>query len=357
LRIIHAVSLSPQDSMGVYQAVRELAVGQAELGHEVHIAVNGRWPDDGVAALGVTLHDGGLRDSRATIRSLASPSLVVHTHSTWTLSTLLPLAFPARSAPVFVASPHGSLAPEALRARWLKKKMAWPVLFRPAMKRHRAIFATSEKERAEIEAQRLGRPVPIIPNGISAPEAGLIDSVAKQRKIGFLGRIHPNKGVIPLVRAWAAVARDFPDWRLELSGPEADRRYAQQVRELAAATERVACLGPLYGGDRWRFLAESEVVAVPSRTENFCYVVAEAYLAGSPVLTTFGVPWPEIDELGLGWRGAATEEGLGAMLRRAMESGDAERGAMAARGRAFVLSRLSRSAVAMRTVEAYEDLL
>ena len=47
----------------------------------------------------------------------------------------------------------------------------------------------------------------------------IIDTPA-DRTVLSLGRIHPKKGLDRLVRAWARVEAEFPDWRLRIVGPD-----------------------------------------------------------------------------------------------------------------------------------------
>jgi glycosyltransferase involved in cell wall biosynthesis len=55
--------------------------------------------------------------------------------------------------------------------------------------------------------------------------------------IGFVGRIEPRKGQLDLVLAFARLRRHFPQARLELVGPIADRGYARRVRSAIAANQ------------------------------------------------------------------------------------------------------------------------
>lgn len=353
--IIHAVSIGPADSMGVYKAVRELSIGQADVGHEVHLVVHGQWPSDAIERAGVHVHQAKtLRSSNHIIRTLATGDAVVHTHSTWTLSTLLPL-FKTHEQVRFVASPHGSLAPVAMTSRALKKAVAWALLFRPAMKRHHQIQVSSRKELFEVQAHRLKLPLRLVPNIVSPPAPGVLQG-NKEFRVGFLGRIHPIKGVAELVQAWRSIEGEFPDWRLEVVGPLEDRPYSDLVRRELANTARATYQGTKYGADRWRFLHQSEVVAVPSASENFCYVVAEAYLAGTPVVATEGVPWPQINDQSIGWRSGMGSSSLADALRQAMMASSARRKSMGERGRKLVARDFERRSVACVSVEAYQEL-
>lgn len=340
--------------MGIYVAVRELAIAQQQAGGDVHLLVDGVWPEDGVRAAGVQVHTvSGFGAARRMLRTLAVAGGVLHSHMVWSPISLLPLLAGRPPGMRAVVSTHGCLAPEAMRTKRFKKVAGWHVLFRRATRAHDAIVATFEEEREQIAAYRLGRPILIVPNTVSPPPP---QTVVKQRTVGFIGRLHPIKGVLELVQAWTQVAAAFPDWRLRLVGPPEDADYAAKLRELAARTPSITVEPPVFGAGKWQFLAECELVAVPSHSENFCYVVAEAYLAGTPVLTTTGVPWPELEPLQLGWRGAGDAAALAQQLRRALSATDADRRTMGARGRDFVDARFSHAAVARTSFAAYESL-
>jgi glycosyltransferase involved in cell wall biosynthesis len=356
VRIVHAVSIGPTDSLGVYVAVRELAIAQAELGADVTISVIGGWPQDDIRERGVKIRNGNLREAVRAIGAVGGAPMIVHTHVVWTPSTLLPLSFRRDPRRVFVESPHGCLAADVLSKSRLKKRAAWALLFKPALLRYRQIQVSADKEADEVTASGLKVPVRVIPNAVSAPPFP-IAATRRPDKVGFVGRLHPVKGVRELIEAWGAVRDAFPGWTLDLVGPATDPAYAAELRHLAERAGGVTFHGPLYGEERWRFLADCAVVAVPSKTENFCYVVAEAYLAGAPVLTTNGVPWPEINRQGFGWRGDGDPASLATMLRAAMATPPEQRAAMAEAGRNWVAGQYGRPAIGAASMRAYEEVL
>ncbi|MDQ0380977.1 glycosyltransferase family 4 protein [Amycolatopsis thermophila] len=100
----------------------------------------------------------------------------------------------------------------------------------------------------------------------------------------------PHKGQDTLVEALAAVA-DL-DWRCRLVGPlRRAPSFAARVRELIARhdlTSRVVVTGPLTGPALDRAYERAGLLVLPSRSETYGMVVAEALARGIPVLASAG---------------------------------------------------------------------
>jgi len=110
------------------------------------------------------------------------------------------------------------------------------------------------------------------------------------RRILYVGRLHPQKDVLTLVRA-AALLRT-PHARVVIIGDGPDRPMLESaVRELGLR-DVVTLLGAV---PHWRVppvLAAGEVLALPSRYEELGSVLIEAMRAGLPVVAsrTGGIP-------------------------------------------------------------------
>lgn len=105
--------------------------------------------------------------------------------------------------------------------------------------------------------------------------------------VGFLGRIDTWKGVDVLLDAFPIVRRVFPDCRLAVCGPDVEGKeaYADALRRRAGDLDGVHWIGPC--DDPADFLADVDVLAVPSTSpEPYGLVVAEALTSGTPVVVT-----------------------------------------------------------------------
>jgi glycosyltransferase involved in cell wall biosynthesis len=118
--------------------------------------------------------------------------------------------------------------------------------------------------------------------------------------IGFVGRLHPEKGIELLVRAAGLLAerRGLPAWRLRLVGPQGipqgggGEEWGNALRSAAAAKlgDRVEWLPPEFDAGRLASIYGSiDVFCYPSlalKGETFGVAVAEAMASGCAVVVS-----------------------------------------------------------------------
>ena len=97
------------------------------------------------------------------------------------------------------------------------------------------------------------------------------------------GRLHPQKGLDVLLRAFQKIARQLPHQLVLVGqGPLEDELKALAT-ELGIA-DRVTFVG--FQQNPWKWMAAADVVVVSSRYEGFCHVVVEALACGAAVVST-----------------------------------------------------------------------
>lgn len=360
--IVHVVASIEAEASGPSYSVPALADAQARAGHHVTIFSLGS---------GEQTRPSGVLDrrfARARPRRLAaspalaaalrsSPADIVHNHGLWLLPNIAAADAARRIGALFVVSPRGMLAPGALAFSRDKKRL-FNILVQGRRLRTAGLFhATSTQEADDIRAFGLAAPIAVAPNGIDIP-----DPLPERARVGpptilSLGRVHPKKGLDRLIRAFGAIAGDAPDWRLVIAGPD-EGSHTGELQRLAARLRvpRVDFVGPVYGAEKWRLYASARVFALPTLSENFAMSVAEALAAGTPVISSRGAPWADLERHGCGWWIDHGPEPMAAALRTAIALPPARLEEMGARGQTWMRADFGWDMIAARLDAAYRDV-
>ena len=200
----------------------------------------------------------------------------------------------------------------------------------------------------------------VIPNGIDLTAAGGLKvdrpRTAGERTVLFLSRVHQVNGLTNLVQAWAQVQP--AGWRLQIAGPDEGGHLAEVLRAAQAVgvAGSIDYLGEVDGARKNKVYHNADLFVLPTFSENFGVVVAEALSHGLPVITTRGAPWADLETHGCGWWVDIGVEPLAAALRQAMALNDDERQAMGERGRAYV-QRYNWADIARQMADVYRWVL
>ena len=264
---------------------------------------------------------------------------LVHIHGIWDWR-LHKVAVMCRKAGVrYVIAPRGMLEPWSLKQKALKKRIARWLYQDRDLRLAAALHATAESEAEQFRALGFRNPIIVSPNGVNVPEERFQGfKVSKfrgceggrgenERRALFVSRMHPKKGVLELVESWARIRQSnnqtIKQWSCELvytvNGAE-EKTYEQKVKDRILAlgmsykdkdgtihpspsSSPFAFIftGPLDDTEKWNAYARADLFVLPTYSENFGIVVAEALRAGLPVITTKGTPWAELEERKCGW--------------------------------------------------------
>ena len=263
-------------------------------------------------------------------------------------------AWVARRAGVpLVSAPRGMVTDWSLSHQMWKKRVAWHLYQKHVFRQASLFHATAPAEVDNLRALGLTQPVAVVPNGVDLPETLPDDPAPDAKRALFLSRIHPKKGLPMLLDAWADVRPE--GWTLELVGPSENGHRAElqrQASELGLDGE-VVFAGPVDDADKWDKYAAADLFVLPTHSENFGIVVAEALAAEVPVLTTTGAPWQELEDHDCGWWVALEPDAIIGALATATEYSEEQRTAMGERGRALVEDRYSWAGVGRRMLSTY----
>jgi len=366
MRVLFTVaSLHPADG-GVPESIRAMIQHLARTGIHVEVVTGRAHPDASTLEPTHNRVTTTYATARNRVKRYASfwrtlseridataPDLI-HDHGLWLPTNVLSAVEAHRHGIPHLVSPHGMLEPWALQHRELKKTAAWYGYQRAILHRASLLHATAPMEVENLRTQGLSGPIAVIPNGVPLPDRWKHQpSDGSRRQALFLSRIHPKKGLPMFVEAWAQVQPE--DWELVIAGPDEDNHRAEveaKVREHELG-DVVTFPGSVRGDDKWALYRNSDLFVLPTHSENFGVVVAEALASGIPALTTTGAPWQILEEKSCGWWTEPSVETIATALRDAVQRSDEERLEMGHRGRALVEERFSWERVAERLSAVY----
>ncbi|HET8827993.1 MAG TPA: glycosyltransferase family 4 protein, partial [Pelobium sp.] len=196
-----------------------------------------------------------------------------------------------------VWSVRGELSPGALKfSRWKKK----PLLFLYKKLCDKVVFhSTSLEETNHIKKRFPENKVVFIPNLIQPSQR---IGVPKEKKILYVGRIHPIKALHKLLKALhLSDLFKNSEFTFEIVGTyeERHRYYFDELNQLISKyklEKKVFFKGHITGEAKEKKYAEAYFLVLPSETENFGNVVVEALNQGTPVIASKGTPWKILEE-------------------------------------------------------------
>lgn len=404
---------------GLFESVRALGKGLVNRG--VDVSVYGlrdrNWETDEEAWAPLSARAFSFIGPRALAWSpqmdaaldLACPD-VVALQGLWQYSSVATLRQWRRKGTPYVVSPRGMLDKWALaNSRW-KKVLAAFAFENAVLKGAACMHALCESEADAIRAYGLRQRIEIVPNGVDLPEESVqVSDFSFQRcekkRLLFLGRIHPKKGLVGALRAWAelrnspSAMRNSAEWQFFIAGwdqgghatelkalcgelglkvfsfpgsmcsrhePDHLKLNSYKLKTLPPEVEAadVVFFGPAFGEEKEGLLRSAEAFILPSFSEGLPMSVLEAWSYGLPVVMTPECNLPE----GFA-RQAALEirSGEGSFqgsvfsfqhgLRALVEMTETERATMGMNGRHLMEERFTWPKVAAQMKALYMDMI
>jgi glycosyltransferase involved in cell wall biosynthesis len=378
MKITHIISTFSPEHGGPTTSIGTYCQAQAERGHEVRLYTLQGFPGttappripglvaqqafdvEGPAVLGY---------SSALARHLRtdqSPD-VYHIHGLWHLARAAGAREARRRCIPYIYHLQGGFSAYELRLKPVRKILARLLYQDQAMKHASCLHANDHAEAAFVHAQGFKNPFAVLPVGVdtrptspvmASQAARIADAVVGKRVLLYLARIHPTKGIDPLLESWQRVQERFSDWILLVAG-SGPPDYVAQVKERTAAlglADRVIFAGLVSETEKSWCYENASAYVLPSLQENFGNSVVEALAKGTPVITTTHTPWAELVTEKAGWICEPVADSLTDTLGQVLSLSDAELRAAGAAGKALAEHKYSLGTVMDRMDQLYDWL-
>lgn len=260
----------------------------------------------------------------------------------------------------YIITPRGMLEPWSLTQKSFKKRLALLLYQKRDLNKAACVYTTAKLEAINVKRLGINASCSIIPNGIDIDGYPCRTDIGKvQKRILFLSRIHKKKGIEVLLDAWENLHSDYSDWQVLIVGNGDDDYISELKIKIANAglSNSIDIVPPVFGEDKISLYHSSSLFVLPSYSENFGMVVAEALSCGVPVITSRNTPWEILEGMKCGWWIPLSQEALTRTLKEALQMSPTSLFMMGQRGRTIIEGLFSYRSVAAKAIELYEWIL
>ena len=140
-----------------------------------------------------------------------------------------------------------------------------------------------------------------------------------------------------------------------IAGITEDLNYLNELKR-AAGDININFIGEIWGDDKEKIFQKANLFVLPTKTENFGIVIAEAMSYGIPVITTKDAPWEIISKKDLGWWIENNNSALLNALYEATNMNIIDLFNKGKKAKNFVTKNLSWNIIQKKYIEIYKKL-
>tara|TARA_B110001454_G_scaffold209084_1_gene222215 strand:+ start:5348 stop:6505 length:1158 start_codon:yes stop_codon:yes gene_type:complete len=300
------------------------------------------------------------KDFKSGLKKTINNGDIIHSHQLWRMPNIYPLLIRKNKDIRIIISPRGALAKENLNISKYKKYIFNKIFGQNKMLSNcDAFHATSIKEKNEIRALGYRQPIAIIPNGVHIPLKKKVDFNSKNNiKFLYLGRIHPIKGIDLLIETWADIELKNRNCSLEICGYYEDVQYYNHLKNTIKklGLKNIFFSSKVSGIEKEKKYLENDIFIMPSKSENFGLVIAEAMSYGLPVITSNQTPWSVVKTNNYGWVTSLNKKEISSAIFSAINSNPENLKKMGGAGRVHIKDNFSWDLLSKSYITFYEWL-
>ncbi len=294
---------------------------------------------------------------------------LLHLQALWTHNSVIVNNWTKRWKRPYLITPNGMLDQWAVRNSGWKKRIALALYERKCLQGAACIQVNSQNEYNSVRQFGLSNPICIVPNGIDVPQQreempapwnGRISP--DQKVLLFLGRLHPKKGLLNLLKAWgerASHKNGSSPWTLVIAGWDQDG-HEGELMKLASRLQlnsSVVFLGPRFRTEKLACYQNCDAFILPSFSEGLPMAVLEAWSHAKPVVMTPACNLPEGFSNNAAVKIEPTVDSVAHGVQKLFAMSDSQRQSMGASGFELAKNRFSWSKIAADIRSVYSWIL
>lgn len=359
MKILYYIASMAPSSGGVGKFLQLLS---HDLGKIVDMHVVSCYSDDVLPLENVKIHyihQSLVRAKQEFIRILneIKPD-VVHVNCSWEPICSYVVFWAKQLQYPVVVTTHGMLEPWVLnKNRWKKSIALWGYLKR-AMRKSDFLVATSLEEAENLKVLGYNEKIAIIPHGVIVENIPMKREWKRHHEIFFLALLRPNKGADLLLEAIADIRSRLRDYKVIIGGFGSDEyvdRLRKEITKLGLE-DIVSMPGRVSDVEKYVLYQQADVFILPTLHENFGIVVAESLACGTPVITTKGAPWQDLQTWNCGWWIERNVGSLVYALNEFLELSEGQLEQMGRNGRRLIEKKYSSVQMARQMQALYKDI-
>lgn len=363
MKILHYIPSIDRLSGGV-GAYMQLLTRDLGRGCELHVLTHSS--GDELQLEGCTLHH--LQSKWSPFRSCKNEFLqllhdinpdVFHTNCCWMPLSALTAIWAKQAGYKVVYTPHGMLEPWIMKRHYWTKKIPAILLFqRRGLACADIVHATADSEKENLLKLGWNKRVIVVSNCVDVDSIEMKTSWKRTKNILFLSRVHVKKGIDFLIEAISILKNNMSDYTVTIAG-SGDDIYIDKLKSLAlklGVERQIKFVGPVFGEAKFELFRKADLFVLPTYSENFGIVVTEALACGTPVVTTVGTPWHELENNNCGWWTEIGTEPTVRALESFLTKSEDELKQMGINGRKLVEEKYSCGEIANQFLNLYKGL-
>ncbi|QSJ17033.1 hormogonium polysaccharide biosynthesis glycosyltransferase HpsP [Nostoc sp. UHCC 0702] len=268
----------------------------------------------------------------------------------------------------YILRPLGTLDPADLQKKKQLKQLYVEIIERRNIADAAAIHFTSDQEAKISERFGVVTQDLVIPLGVVPPrryegnlDLGRLGIPQDVPLVLFMSRIDPKKGLNLLIPALEKLLYEGCNFHFVLAGTNPqDPDYEQKIKsqiDNSPLRSHTTITGFVSGELKASLLQVANLFVLPSYYENFGIAVAEAMVAGIPVIISDQVHiWQQVRDSESGWVGTTDVQTLFELLREALQNPQ-ERQRRGLNAQKYALQNFSWDAIARQMIQVYQQIV